>query len=103
MTHDDCLERSDLEARYREATATVDAEPATFIPIEGLPCLFVGAAEPELVLVLFHGYGAGAEELAPLGQLLCERLGAHRLQVVLPHNPAGAWFELDFTRYRADV
>ena len=52
--------------------------------IDGLRCLCVGAAAPELVVVLYHGYGAHGVEFAALAALLCERLLPRRLQVVLP-------------------
>ena len=116
LRHADCVERSELEKRYNDAVIAsrdapakdgleveqtlIRAGAATLEVIDGLRCLCVGAAAPELVVVLYHGYGAHGVEFAALAALLCERLLPRRLQVVLPQCPSGeSWFELDVTKY----
>ena len=89
LRHADCVERSELEKRYNDAVVAardapakdgleteqtlVRAGAATLEVIDGLRCLCVGAAAPELVVVLYHGYGAHGVEFAALAALLCER------------------------------
>jgi phospholipase/carboxylesterase len=114
LRHDDCVERSELERWYDDAIiikrdapadteielALVTAGAAVLAVIDGVRCLCVGSVTPELVVVIYHGYGAHGVEFAQLAALLCERVLPRRLQIVLPQCPKGrSWFDLDVTKY----
>jgi len=107
LGHSDCLERSELEARFEEARSREYTGPcpspdgARAVEIAGLRCCVLGSPNPELVVVIYHGYYAPASELVPLAQVLEARLheGGHAVQFVLPQCGESAWFNLDFSSY----
>lgn len=64
-------------------------------------------AQTEHVLVFFHGYGANADDLYPLGAQADRYLGARGLSFVFPEGRISsaqggrAWFEISEDRLRA--
>ena len=78
----------------------------------GLRCRAVGARDPQLLVVLCHGYGAPGTDLVPLANELCHlRPGfAEEVRFLFPEAPltlpgffqeARAWWHIDVARYEA--
>eukprot|EP01062_Namystynia_karyoxenos_P056173 TRINITY_DN47136_c0_g1_i1.p1 TRINITY_DN47136_c0_g1~~TRINITY_DN47136_c0_g1_i1.p1 ORF type:complete len:493 (+),score=122.86 TRINITY_DN47136_c0_g1_i1:106-1584(+) len=118
LSHDGCLEKSELRAKAEEATGVRISEAAKrnarcaegtrCATVAGLECVFTGtgatrAAEglepepgapaPELAVVLLHGLGATNDMLFPLCGALEQfhMLKAVRVLWVIPNAPKQAW------------
>lgn len=100
LSHNDCLERKDLEARAAQAIRP-HLDAVRDVEIGSLRCHVVGPDDAELVVVVFHGYLAPAAELLPLATALARRTGdlGCRTTFVLPQSPGNSWFSLNITSY----
>ncbi|KAJ8610963.1 hypothetical protein CTAYLR_010168 [Chrysophaeum taylorii] len=99
LSHADCLERRDLELRAVQAFAP--KRETSEVEIASYRCHVVGASDPELVVVVFHGYLAPAAELLPLAGALARRtyeMGC-KTKFVLPQSPGNSWFNLNISSY----
>jgi|AntAceMinimDraft_1070359.scaffolds.fasta_scaffold146834_1 hypothetical protein len=77
LTTQDCVEKSDLRQRAREAQAKLAARPAAAVSpaagakssrttIAGYECTVCAPSNPNLLVVLLHGFGASSGDFADL-------------------------------------
>eukprot|EP00698_Gefionella_okellyi_P003316 TRINITY_DN13087_c0_g1_i1.p1 TRINITY_DN13087_c0_g1~~TRINITY_DN13087_c0_g1_i1.p1 ORF type:complete len:302 (-),score=54.98 TRINITY_DN13087_c0_g1_i1:94-978(-) len=115
---DDCIEKSELIARCFEHKLMPGAQPAKAAPkvlrstkttIGKLSCVVIeNDPKPELVVVMCHGFGANAEDLAPIGKQIVADSSNLALRFVFPQASLSlsaqgmsggyAWWPLDLQR-----
>ena len=88
----DCVTKDDLKVRAREALELKRDE------IKAYPCRIVGdqTKPADLVILFFHGYGATAENFAPLANVV--RVPGKNVIWVFPQadsTPMSQWFPLE--------
>ncbi|GAB5353635.1 hypothetical protein AAMO2058_000051500 [Amorphochlora amoebiformis] len=103
-----CVEKSDLVKRVAEAQKAAKKEKASGKPftetISGFKCISMQTDEkPEILIYVFHGFGANAENLADIGSELIKKgkVGSKKVRVVCVnaplqmHQDSYAWWPLD--------
>lgn len=106
----DCCEKQDLVQRLREYRAQKPTESRTELWVEGtrviadLSCVVVphnvpAGTQPDLIVVLLHGFGASNDQFLPVIKLMLPQLGHRRTVLVSPQAPVeNAWWPLDIMR-----
>lgn len=122
LSYADCFEKSDLQQRAREAQIRLASasRPSTGtqtdtqeMTLGGYPCIVIGCPEiisgttqPDLCVLMLHGFGATNSDFVNL-----PALGSHMQKSilwVLPQAPIGsagvsAWWELDPMKWMSAV
>jgi len=107
VSYSECIEKSDLIQRILDTT-NLEPLPGTVTSISrsigGLSCKIVqNSAQPDYVVVLSHGYGANADDLAPIATNVLEipALKTKKFWFVLPNAPVAlpqggrGWWNID--------
>jgi len=105
----DCVEKSELRVRAKEALATLASRKAAAPPegprdvtLAGYDCSVLAPENPDLLIIILHGFGATKDDFSSIpGQL---PLTQKRVAYVFPQAPAGAmgataWWHLDAMKW----
>ena len=94
----DCVTKNDLKARARDALVKVEERKDD---IKSYPCKIMGdqSKPADLVVLFFHGYGATAENFAPLSTVI--GVPGKNVIWVFPQadsSPISQWFPLEVNK-----
>ena len=101
LKFNDCVEKSDFVARAKEAQKVLDAgggaaKPAAAKPaataaskVGNFDCIVLGDDDPDLVVVILHGYGATNADFRDIPRIMSSGLlpAGKKIRYFLPQAP----------------
>lgn len=114
LSYGDCLEKTDLKNRAREALTRNAEKAKTAVPPSFRTKVFAGyectlskncdGQEVDLAVVLLHGFGATSEEFKFLDEVGDKQCPGKRIAWIFPQAPIGSqgaseWWQLDAMKW----
>jgi len=120
LSFKDCPEKDDLKVRAREAIVRLKETPheeeakrkassggssaRETKTMGGYPCVVIGPQNPDMVVVILHGFGASNNDFLDIPQVMGSMLPGKTVMYVLPQAPTGPmgatqWWTIDVMKW----